>query len=39
MDTKTHGENDRVQREDDPASTFVLDFWLPELRENSFLLF
>lgn len=29
----------RLQRERGSASTFILDFWPPELRENSFLLF
>lgn len=29
----------RLQRECGSATTFILDFWPPELRENSFLLF
>lgn len=28
-----------LQRECDPADTLISDFWLPELKENEFLLF
>ena len=35
----SHQDLDKAQKEHRPADTLLLDFWSPELRENTFLSF